>query len=277
MWQLLIAIKANECMEGTLAEQIQNKTLDATSTGCAIRSMVRATYDLHAKGVKDLSLTPWNVFFTSDWMAKISDLDSAREKQADLLQAQRYAAPELLDTLRYSAPELLEGVAPSEESDVWALGLLLYETIALEPAFDPSWGLAKHIRAVSSSERPSIPSTASPELVRVIKSCWEADPTRRMKLAEIMKTLAEAEWNVVGGADAKAVKEFLRKFPLDQWATKEELLAAVAERRRQVAEANQKLAERDGEVAALKRGPDTSLRAPKQKYQAEGWRARMRK
>jgi hypothetical protein len=86
----------------------------------------------------------------------------------------------------------------------------------------------------------------------VIKSCCDADPTKRLKVTEIMKILAEAEWNVVEGADARAVKELLRKYPVDESATKEELLAAVAGRAQQLTEATRQLAEREGEVASQK-------------------------
>jgi hypothetical protein len=129
---------------------------------------------------------------------------------------------------------------------------LLYETIALKSAFDSTWSIAKHIRLVNSEERPSIPSTASAELVRVIRSCWEADPAKRMKVAEILELLKGAEWKMLKGADDEAVKSFVGKFPLDLSATKEELLAAVTDRDQRLAEATRQLAEREGEVASQK-------------------------
>jgi TPR repeat protein len=136
------------------------------------------------------------------------------------------------------APEVLNGGTPSEKADVWVLGLSLYETIALQPAFDQFCSNDTLIRVVTSSERRSIPPIALPELARVIESCWEVDPAKRMTIAEIMKTLTDADWALVKGADTKAVKSFLAKFPLDASATKKELLAAIAER--------------DCEIAALK-------------------------
>jgi hypothetical protein len=241
MWLLLIASKASGCVGESLADKIKNGPLDATSTSCMMISMVKGTYELHSRGILNLSLTPSSVFFTPEGFAKISDFGSARGMEDDRLEA-----------LRCSAPELLEGDSPSEKSDVWALGLLLYETIALEPAFERTLGLGRHLRLVNSGERPSIPSTASAELVQVITSCWEADPAKRMKVVEMVELLKGAEWKMVKGADEEAVKSFVGKFPLDLSATKEELLSAVADRDEQLTEATRQLAEREGEVASQK-------------------------
>ena len=54
---LLAASKANVFVDGALAEQIQNKTLDATTMSCAIISMVKGTRELHSKGFLGLNLT----------------------------------------------------------------------------------------------------------------------------------------------------------------------------------------------------------------------------
>jgi hypothetical protein len=241
MWLLLITSKANGFVGESLADKIRNGTLDTTSMNCMMISLVKGTYELHSKGILNLSLTPSSVLFTPEGFAKIRDFGSVRGTQDDPLEASRY-----------SAPELLEGDPPSEKSDVWALGLLLYETNALEPAFDPTWSIAKHIRLVNSGERPSIPSTASTELVQVIRSCWEADPAKRMKVAEIVELLKGAEWRMLKGADEEAVKSFVDKFPLDLSATKKELLSAVADRDQQLTEATRQLGEREGEVASQK-------------------------
>jgi serine/threonine-protein kinase len=162
-----VAIIMENVSSGSLASRIQKKGLDPTSMCCAIISIVMGMGALHVRGILHGRLKPSNVLFTCKGLAKISDFGSARGMLEERVHA-----------LSYSSPELLEGEAASEKSDVWALGLLLYELIALQAAFDPSLGIARLIRLVNSSERPAIPSTAAPESVRVIRSFLKSPKPR---------------------------------------------------------------------------------------------------
>jgi hypothetical protein len=221
MWLLLIATKASDGVGVPFAARIRNGISDATEISCTI-----------------ISILKHSVPRDGSWMVRGFGLAGAREMRDEVGQ-----------TLRYSAPESLKGERGTEKTFEWYLGMLMYETIAQRPAFEPNLGLEEHLRLVNSGERPPIPSTASAELVRVITSCWEADPSKRMKLGEIVKLLKGAGWKLVKGADEEAVKHFVGLFPLDESATNEEYQAAIAARDQQLAEGTRQRRELEGEVA----------------------------
>ena len=43
-------------------------------------------------------------------------------------------------TLPYASPEVLKGLKYDQKTDIWGLGCLLYELIAIKPAYDISFG-----------------------------------------------------------------------------------------------------------------------------------------
>jgi hypothetical protein len=93
----------------------------------------------------------------------------------------------------------------------------------------------KLMRTVDSDQRPAIPAMASPELADVLMACWDRDPAKRMTTAQIITRLSALGWVVVKGADRRAVKALLARFPLDEPASPSELVAALAGRDRKIA------------------------------------------
>jgi len=83
----------------------------------------------HAAGVIHCDLKPANVVLDPSGIAKLTDFGIARA-------ARDPAEQELLGTARYIAPERVEGGAVTARTDVYGLGLLAYELLAGQPAFD---------------------------------------------------------------------------------------------------------------------------------------------
>jgi serine/threonine protein kinase/Tfp pilus assembly protein PilF len=91
---------------------------------------------------------------------------------------------DLLGTLRYMAPERFQGRA-DVRSDVYALGLTLYEALALRPAFDDH-GQAKVIHQITTSEPPRL-DQLNPhlprDLVTIVHKSIAKDPSDRYQTA----------------------------------------------------------------------------------------------
>jgi serine/threonine protein kinase len=83
----------------------------------------------HAAGVIHCDLKPANVILDPAGIAKLTDFGIARAAQDPREQ-------ELLGTARYLAPERVEGGPVTPRTDVYGLGLLAYELLAGQPAFD---------------------------------------------------------------------------------------------------------------------------------------------
>ena len=124
----------------------------------------------HAKGVLHRDLKPANIMIDGRGQVLIMDFGLAA-------LADQVAGAEVRNgTPAYMAPEQLAGKEVSERSDIYALGLVLYEVFTGQRAF-------------KTTDRSAIPSTASvvrdvdPLIERVIARCLEPEPAKRPQSA----------------------------------------------------------------------------------------------
>lgn len=131
----------------------------------------------HEKGVLHRDLKPANVMIDGHGRARITDFGLA--VLAD------DASAEIAGTLAYMSPEQLEGRPATVQSDIYALGLVLYELFTGKRPFDAT-SLADWRRIRSESAPPS-PSTLTtdmdPVVERVVLRCLESDPALRPRTA----------------------------------------------------------------------------------------------
>jgi hypothetical protein len=129
----------------------------------------------HDRGVLHRDLKPANVLLDGRGHVRIADFGLAA-----VADDQREAHV-IAGTPGYMAPEQLDGRGATIRTDVYALGLILYEIFTGQPALARS-GAPAGPRA-SDTSRPTNPSTIIPDIdplvERVILRCLEADPTER--------------------------------------------------------------------------------------------------
>jgi serine/threonine-protein kinase len=129
----------------------------------------------HGRGVLHRDLKPANVLIDGQGHARLADFGLA-----ELADPKRDTA-EIAGTPGYMAPEQLEGRAATTGTDVYALGLVLYEMFTGKQALVAS-GSSFGARALRHTT-PESPSTHIPDLdpsiERVILRCLEHDPARR--------------------------------------------------------------------------------------------------
>ncbi|MBI3262129.1 MAG: serine/threonine protein kinase [Acidobacteria bacterium] len=127
----------------------------------------------HHNGVLHRDLKPANVMIDGRGRVKITDFGLA-----DL--AERTDRTEVAGTAAYMAPELLSGAAPSVQSDLYALGLVLYEAFTGKPAFTTA-SVLDRVEEVRS--RPPSPSSLvhdiDPTVERLILRCLSPDAAMR--------------------------------------------------------------------------------------------------
>ena len=133
----------------------------------------------HRSGVLHRDLKPSNVMIDGKGRARITDFGLAiAASEAD--QQTGHAG-----TPGYLAPELLDGGAPSIQSDLYALGLVLYELFTGKKAFDAS-SLAEFYRKQTESN-PTPPSSVvknfDPKVERAILRCLDREPAQRPRSA----------------------------------------------------------------------------------------------
>jgi predicted Ser/Thr protein kinase len=133
----------------------------------------------HAKGVLHRDLKPANIMLDGRGQVVVTDFGLAG------LVDQIPGSDVRSGTPAYMAPEQLEGKEVNAKSDIYSLGLVLYEIFTGKRAFSVE-SLPELVRARSESA-PSKPSTLvkdlDPAVERVILRCLEADPANRMSSA----------------------------------------------------------------------------------------------
>ena len=129
----------------------------------------------HDKGVLHRDLKPANVMIDGRGRVRITDFGLAMAAGEDL------ATGEVSGTPAYMAPEQFAGKGASVRSDVYALGLVLYELYTGRRAFDAP--TLAELRAQKEAATPTAPSEIArdidPIVERVIRRCLEKDPRQR--------------------------------------------------------------------------------------------------
>ncbi|MGH9863387.1 MAG: serine/threonine-protein kinase [Candidatus Acidiferrales bacterium] len=129
----------------------------------------------HDKGLLHRDLKPANVMLDGHGRGRITDFGLA------IPTAEAAAPGELAGTPAYMAPEQIDGRATTVQSDLYSLGLVLYEVFTGKKVFEAS-SLAEWKRK-HSSEAPTPPSSHAsdmdPGVERAILRCLEKNPAKR--------------------------------------------------------------------------------------------------
>jgi tetratricopeptide (TPR) repeat protein len=130
----------------------------------------------HRQGILHRDIKPSNLLLDGQGTVWITDFGLAKAADSDDLTH----TGDLVGTVRYMAPERFEGLCDAR-SDVYALGLTLYELLARRPAFEKS-ERAELIRRVTQTEPPrlrALDSTIPRDLETVVHKAIDREPARR--------------------------------------------------------------------------------------------------
>jgi serine/threonine protein kinase len=177
-----------ECLEGiTLGERLRSGPLTVEAAMAVFEGVAAALDYAHSQGVLHLDLKPANVSLHHDstgaMEVRILDFGlaqfTAHEADADSRESP------LAGTPAYLAPELLDGKAPGTAADIYAFGVLMYETLAGRPPFEGSIAevLEQQRRAappLPSGLNPTIPASLDGPLLEFLAK----DPAARPATAE---------------------------------------------------------------------------------------------
>ena len=138
----------------------------------------------HAQGITHRDLKPANIMLTTSG-AKVLDFGLAKIEQSESSEDTRTASDVVVGTLPYMSPEQLEGKPGDARSDIFALGLVLYEMAAGRKAF-PAETRAALIAAVLLGE-PAPIAGVPPPFAHVLARCLARDPAERWQSATDVK------------------------------------------------------------------------------------------
>lgn len=137
---------------------------------------------VHDKKILHRDLKSQNLFLTKRGILKLGDFGIAR-----VLSNTKSKAKTVVGTPYYLSPEIIRSESYNFKSDIWSLGVLLYEMAALQPPFNAQslHQLAQRIIAGKYSPLPSQFSNATNSL---IASMLQKDPAMRPTIHQILRT-----------------------------------------------------------------------------------------
>ncbi|MGC4115884.1 MAG: serine/threonine-protein kinase [Myxococcales bacterium] len=138
---------------------------------------------IHARGMVHRDLKPSNIMVDEDRRVKLMDFGLAKFLAED---TQVTATGRIVGTYRYMAPEQLLGERLDGRSDLYSLGVMLYELLAGRPPFDAKTPVEMCQRVLEQEAVPlfAINPDADEALVRVAHRLMLKDPSERYQTAE---------------------------------------------------------------------------------------------
>jgi len=148
----------------------------------------------HEHGIVHRDLKSSNVLVTSGGQVKVLDFGLARQLEAvsEDQPTRTWTRPGVLvGTPHYLAPEILRGGAADVGSDLWSLGVVLYEMACGVPPFRGAT-LIDLGAAILNADPGPLPARVPRSLAAVIERCLAKDPAQRYRSAGEVRAALEA-------------------------------------------------------------------------------------
>jgi len=127
-----------------------------------------------------------NFLVSADRTIKISDFGTSK-----ITQNNRNTTTAMTGTPLWSAPETLHGQTNTEKSDIFSLGMVLWEILTRRLPFEGEPMITVIMAVVMHGKREIVPAWTPPYLSNLIHSMWLADPANRPDGATVVQQLAQ--------------------------------------------------------------------------------------
>jgi predicted Zn-dependent protease/predicted Ser/Thr protein kinase len=206
-----------EHVEGTnLRQLLDDGPLPVNEVVTLARDVADGLAEAHRQGIVHRDLKSENVLVTPEGRAKIADFGIAKRVLAGTEEDSLTGDGRVLGTYRAMSPEQARGEAVDFRSDLFSLGVLLYEALTGRSPFEAENELAMLSRIVRDRQapvrevRPEVPE----ELSVLVDHLLEKDPLGRPRSAkEVTQTLAGGTLLAQGGTSSRTMMEPISWMP----------------------------------------------------------------
>jgi tetratricopeptide (TPR) repeat protein/tRNA A-37 threonylcarbamoyl transferase component Bud32 len=170
------------CYEGeTLKEKIARGPVDVGEAVDIALQVAEGLEEAHEKGIVHRDIKPSNIMVTSKGQAKIMDFGLAKLAG----QTKITKTGTTMGTVAYMSPEQARGEDIDRRTDIWSLGVVLYELLTGEQPFKGEYDQAVIYSILNEDQRPTtdiIPKVPS-RVEAVVARCLRKDPAGRPQSA----------------------------------------------------------------------------------------------
>jgi len=172
---------AMQYVEGPTLKQLIDRGLTPEQAVPLIRQVLEAARFAHRKGVVHRDLKPHNVLIDDEGKAHVTDFGIARAGVSEITQT-----GSVMGTPHYLSPEQAQGFDVTAVSDLYSIGVILYEALTGRVPFEADSAVAVAMKQVSQTpQRPSsINPRVSPALDAVVMRALEKEPGERFQNAD---------------------------------------------------------------------------------------------
>jgi len=158
---------------GTLADRLDEGLMPLPEALRIVRQMLLAFEHAHKAGVIHRDIKPANIMITPSGVVKVTDFGLAKQSQPDMMST---VTQGVMGTLYYMSPEQVRGMGDVDHrSDLYSLGMTVYEMLAGRLPFEKGDGEFDIMRSIVDKEFPSpkdynpdCPTALSDIVMRVI-------------------------------------------------------------------------------------------------------------
>lgn len=176
---------ATELIQGkTLRERLNGETMTLRETLDIALQVAAALNVAHDAGIVHRDLKPENIMLRSDGLVKVLDfglaklLESTSPSEDTNLSQIETKSGMVMGTVAYMSPEQTRGKAIDARSDIWSLGVVIYEMLARQTPFTGETA-NDSIAAILKSEPPPLDEATPSELRRIVLKSLQKQTDKR--------------------------------------------------------------------------------------------------
>jgi serine/threonine-protein kinase len=180
---------AMEYVEGASLRDLINQGMSVEAAVGVVRQILAAARFAHANGVIHRDLKPGNVLVDRNGRATVTDFGIAKAGPSEITQT-----GSVMGTAQYLSPEQAQGLEVTAASDLYSIGVILYELLTGAVPFAADSAVAVALKQVSEMPRP--PSELNPAVSRaldaVVMRALAKDPANRFASADEFEAALDA-------------------------------------------------------------------------------------
>jgi eukaryotic-like serine/threonine-protein kinase len=168
-------------VEGPTLKELIDRGLTPEQAVGLVRQVLEGARFAHRNGIVHRDLKPQNVIVDQEGKAVVTDFGIARAGVSEITQT-----GSVMGTPQYLSPEQAQGFEVTPVSDLYSIGVILYEALCGRVPFEGESAVAVAMKQVSEMpQRPSsINPQVSPALDAVVMRALEKDPGQRFQSAD---------------------------------------------------------------------------------------------